>query len=157
MLKKPNCPVIAIEEHYWDAELAKTFTGVEAGKGGAIDQRLHDLGALRIKEMDEAGIDIQVLSHGAPSTQKLGPDVAVDLTRKVNDRLHAAVKQHPERFAGFAALPTAVPEAAAEELQRTTELGFKGAMLHGLANGQFLDDKKFWPIFARAEKLDVPI
>jgi predicted TIM-barrel fold metal-dependent hydrolase len=37
------------------------------------------------------------------------------------------------------------------------ELGFKGAMMHGLANGTFLDDKKFWPIYARAEKLDVPI
>jgi 2,3-dihydroxybenzoate decarboxylase len=158
MLKKPNCPVIAIEEHYWDAELGKTFTGLEAGKGGEIDQRLHDLGALRIKEMDEAGIDIQVLSHGAPSTQKLGPDVAVDLTRKVNDRLHAAMKAHPTRFAAFGALPTAVPDAAADELERTTkELGFKGAMLHGLANGEFLDAKKFWPIFARAEKLDVPI
>jgi 2,3-dihydroxybenzoate decarboxylase len=157
MLKKPNCPVIAIEEHYWDAELAKTFVGPEAGKGGEIDTRLYDLGALRIKEMDEAGIDIQVLSHGAPSTQKLGPDVAVDVTRKVNDRLHAAVKAYPTRFAAFSALPTAVPEAAADELQRTTELGFKGAMLHGLANGEFLDHKKFWPIFARAEKLDVPI
>jgi 2,3-dihydroxybenzoate decarboxylase len=157
MLKKPNCPVIAIEEHYWDAELAKTFVGPEAGKGGEIDTRLYDLGALRIKEMDEAGIDIQVLSHGAPSTQKLGPDVAVDVTRKVNDRLHAAVKAYPARFAAFSALPTAVPEAAADELQRTTELGFKGAMLHGLANGEFLDHKKFWPIFARAEKLDVPI
>jgi predicted TIM-barrel fold metal-dependent hydrolase len=158
MLKKPNCPVIAIEEHYWDAELAKTFVGLEAGKGGEIDKRLHDLGELRIREMDEAGIDIQVLSHGAPSTQKLAADNAVPVTKALNDRLHAAVKKHPTRFAAFGALPTAVPEAAADELERTTtELGFKGAMLHGLANGQFLDDKKFWPIFARAEKLDVPI
>ena len=63
-----------------------------------------------------------------------------------------------QRFAAFAALPTAVPEAAADELQRTAqELGFKGAMLHGLANGVFLDDKRFWPIFSRAEQLDVPI
>ena len=51
-----------------------------------------------------------------------------------------------------------MPDAAADELERTTkELGFKGAMLHGLANGKFLDDKRFWPIYARAEKLDVPI
>ena len=64
-------PVIAIEEHYWDPELAKHFTGPEAGRGNETDERLYDLGNLRIKEMDEAGIDIQVLSHGAPSTQKL--------------------------------------------------------------------------------------
>ena len=51
-----------------------------------------------------------------------------------------------------------MPDAAADELERCVQqLGFKGAMLHGLANGTFLDDKKFWPIYARAEKLDVPI
>ena len=66
MMKKPNCPVIAIEEHYWDPELAKHFTGPEAGRGNETDQRLFDLGSLRLKEMDEAGIDVQVLSHGAP-------------------------------------------------------------------------------------------
>ena len=72
MFKKPNCPIIAIEEHYWDPELAKHFTGPEAGRGNETDERLYDLGALRIKEMDEAGIDVQVLSHGAPAAQKLG-------------------------------------------------------------------------------------
>jgi predicted TIM-barrel fold metal-dependent hydrolase len=108
--------------------------------------------------MDAVGIDVQVISHGAPSTQKLPADTAAALTRRVNDRLAAAIAPHPQRFAAFAALPTAVPEAAADELERTTaQLGFKGAMLHGLANGVFLDDKRFWPIFARAEQLDVPI
>ena len=119
--------------------------------------QLHDLGALRLKEMDDAGIDIQVLSHGAPSTQKLPADTAAALARRVNDRLHAVVADNPKRFAAFAALPTAVPDAAADELERTAKLGFKGAMLHGLANGVFLDDKRFWPIYARAEKLDLPI
>ena len=107
--------------------------------------------------MDEAGIDMQVLSHGAPSAQKIPADVAVDLTRRVNDRLNAAVAAHPKRFAAFAALPTSDPKAAADELERTVKLGFKGAMIHGLADGVFLDDKRFWPIFERAERLDVPI
>jgi len=159
MLKKPNCRVIAIEEHYWDAELAKHFTGLEAGREGEQNKRLHDLGALRIKEMDEAGVDVQVLSHGAPSAQKLNQSIAAELTRRVNDRLHHAVALHPNRFAAFAALPTADPAAAADELDRCiSDLGFKGAMLHGLQDGTvFLDDKRFWPIYARAEKLDVPI
>src|SRR5262249_41143449 len=52
MLLKPKCPVIAIEEHYWDAELASHFTGTEAGRPGETQRRLDDLGALRIKEMD---------------------------------------------------------------------------------------------------------
>jgi 2,3-dihydroxybenzoate decarboxylase len=157
MFRKPHCPVIAIEEHYWDDELEKTFVGGEAGRPGEQFDRLHDFGPLRIKEMDEAGIDMQVLSHGAPSTQKLPADIAPALSARVNDRLAATVAKNPTRFAAFAALPTAVPEAAADELERTAKLGFKGAMLHGLANGEFLDDKKFWPIYARAEKLDLPI
>ena len=158
MFDKPHCPIIAIEEHYWDEELEKTYTGGEAGRPGEQSRRLHDFAGIRIKEMDDAGIDMQVLSHGAPSPQKLPAETAAALTRRVNDRLAAIVNAHRQRFAAFAALPTAVPEAAADELERTTkELGFKGAMLHGLANGVFLDDKKFWPIYARAEQLDVPI
>ena len=158
MLQKPRCPVIAIEEHYWDAEMASHFTGIEAGRPGPIQKRLDDLGALRIQEMDDAGIDIQVLSHGAPSAQKMSADIAVDLTRRVNDRLHAAIAGFPSRFAAFAALPTADPPAAADELERcVTRLGFKGAMIHGMAHGKFVDAKEFWPIYARAEQLDVPI
>jgi predicted TIM-barrel fold metal-dependent hydrolase len=158
MLQRPNCPVIAVEEHYWDAELAAHYSGADATRAPEIERRLNDLGALRLEEMDEAGIDAQVLSHGAPSAQKLPADVAVDLTRRVNDRLAAVVAAHPTRFAAFAALPTADPAAAADELERTVaELGFKGAMIHGLAGGLFLDDRRFWPIFARAERLDVPI
>ncbi|MGA9947232.1 MAG: amidohydrolase family protein, partial [Xanthobacteraceae bacterium] len=157
MFRKPHCPVIAIEEHYWDEELEKTFVGSESGRPGEQFNRLHDFGPLRIKEMDDAGIDIQVLSHGAPSTQKLPAETAAAMATRVNDRLAAIVAKNPTRFAGFAALPTAVPDAAADELERTAKLGFKGAMLHGLSNGTFLDDKKFWPIYARAEALDVPI
>src|SRR4026208_1280242 len=71
MFKKPNCPVIAVEEHYWDAELSKTYTGLESGRPGPQMDRLFDLGALRLKEMDEVGIDVQVISHGAPSAQEL--------------------------------------------------------------------------------------
>jgi 2,3-dihydroxybenzoate decarboxylase len=157
MLQKPKCPVIAIEEHYWDPELVATYSGVESIKDPEIAKRITDFTDYRIQEMDEAGIDIQVLSHGAPSTQKLGPDVAVALTRRVNDRLHETVAANPKRLAAFAALPTADPAAAADELERCVKLGFKGAMIHGLANGVFLDDKRFWPIFERAEALDVPI
>jgi predicted TIM-barrel fold metal-dependent hydrolase len=157
MLKTPKCPVIALEEHYWDRELSAQFVGIEAMRDPELLKRLYDLGELRLKEMDEAGIDVQILSHGAPSTQKLTGSEAVALTRRVNDRLKAAVAAHPTRFAGFAALPTSDPKAAAEELERTTRLGFKGAMIHGLANDVFLDDKRFWPIYERAQALDVPI
>ena len=81
MMSKPNCPIIAIEEHYWDAELAKTYTGPEAGRPGDIHTRLYDFAELRIKEMDEAGIDIQVLSLGAPSTSALRQLVSTSPSR----------------------------------------------------------------------------
>src|SRR3974390_2538010 len=103
MFKKPNCPVIAIEEHYWDPELSKHFTGPEAGRGNETDQRLYDLGSLRLKEMDEAGIDIQVLSHGAPSSQKLPIEIAAELTGQVNDRLAKVCGGDTQRFGAFAA------------------------------------------------------
>ena len=141
-----------------DPELAAHFTGRDAMRAPRIVERLEDLGELRLKEMDAAGIDIQVLSHGAPSTQRLDAESAVRLARSVNDRLYDTVQTRPDRFAGFAALPTPDPAAAADELERAvTELGFKGAMVHGLTNGVFFDDKRFWPIFERAEALDTPI
>jgi predicted TIM-barrel fold metal-dependent hydrolase len=156
MLQKPKCPVIAIEEHYWDKELAEYYQTVE--RNPDVVKRLYDTGELRLKEMDEAGIDVQVISHGAPSMQNVKADVAVELGRRVNDRLAAYLNQKPDRLAAFGALPTADPAGAADELSRIVEkLGFKGAMIHGLANGMFLDDQRFWPIFERAQKLDVPI
>src|SRR5919106_1023393 len=155
--------VIALEEHYWDRSLAEHFKerGPEM-RVPALQERLFDLGALRIEEMDEAGIDLQVLSHGAPATQRLDAETAVPMARAVNDRLNEVVKAHPGRFEGFAVLPTANPKAAADELERAvTKLGFKGAMIHGLTamDGAllFLDDKRFWPIFERAAALDVPL
>ena len=164
----PNKPqVIALEEHYLDSEVAAQFRGLNAvpsrGSGGEagipkLYQRLYDTAELRLKEMDTAGIDIQVLSHAAPSLQQVDAETAVPLARGVNDRLHQIVEAHPDRFAGFAALPTADPNAAAEELERAvTRLDFKGAMIHGLTNGLFIDDPRFWPIFERAAALDVPI
>jgi 2,3-dihydroxybenzoate decarboxylase len=156
MLQKPKCPVIALEEHYWDEELAAHAQEVE--RNPKIAERLFDLGALRLKEMDEAGVDVQVLSHGAPSGQQLKGADASAIVSRVNDRLAAFVKTRPDRFAAFGALATCDPAGAANELERVvTQHGFKGAMIHGLTNGQFIDDKKFWPIFERAQKLDVPI
>jgi len=151
--------VIALEEHYLDPEVARHFNeaGPEA-RDAQLRERLHDVGELRIREMDEVGIDIQVLSHSAPATQRFDAETAPAIARAANDRLRERVRAANGRFEAFAALPTANPRAAADELERAvTKLGFKGAMIHGLTNGHFIDERQFWPIFERAKALDVPI
>lgn len=159
MAGKDKPRIIAVEEHFWDHALAETYPDATRLSGGDIQQRLFDFTELRLKAMDDAGIDVQVIGHGSPSTQKLGPDVAVELSRGVNDRLAKAITIDPNRLKAYAVLPTAVPEAAADELQRAVEeLGFVGAMVNGLAyDGSFFDERRYWPIFARAEKLEVPV
>ena len=119
---------------------------------------LLNLGDTRLAAMDAAGIDVQVLSHNQPGCQALDATAAVPVAREVNDLLFEAIRRHPDRFAGLAALPTADPASAARELERAvTKLGFKGAMINGHTRGSFLDDKKYWCIFEAAEALGVPV
>jgi predicted TIM-barrel fold metal-dependent hydrolase len=147
--------IVALEEHYSDAEIMQH---TRLGTSPDIAERLDDVSALRLREMDESGIDLQVLSHSNPGLQAVDAEIGVPLARRANDRLAETVRAHPDRFAGFAALPTADPRAAADELERcVTRLGFKGAMLNGLTKSVFHDDRRFWPIYERAAALDVPI
>jgi predicted TIM-barrel fold metal-dependent hydrolase len=123
---------IALEEHFWTAELAAPpGTGPLAVWGPRLGDQLRDLGSLRLADMDSAGIDLQVISHVAPAAQGQAGAEGLARAREANDQLAAAVHAHPDRFAGFATLPTADPRAAADELERaTTELGFVGALVN---------------------------
>jgi predicted TIM-barrel fold metal-dependent hydrolase len=128
------------------------------GPASKLLEQLYDVGDKRIAEMDAARIDMQILSITSPGTEQLETAEAVAVARETNDYLAEAMRSHPERFGGFAALPTADPEAAAAELERTIrDCGFKGAVINGHVNGRYLDDKFFWPIFERAEALHAPI
>jgi predicted TIM-barrel fold metal-dependent hydrolase len=119
---------------------------------------LREMGDERLANMDAAGIDVQVLSQTTPGPESLDAEMAVALSVEANDILAEAVSAHPERFAGFATLPTPDPNAAAGELERAVnELGFLGALTNGHVNGRYLDDPFFWPVFEAAEALSVPI
>lgn len=123
-----------------------------------VVEALLDVGEHRIEEMDAAGVDVQVLSLSAPGVEQMDPADSVAMARGTNDALADAVRRFPGRLAGFAALPTPEPEAAARELDRAVgELGFLGGVINGHARGRYLDDIFFDPILARAEALDVPI
>jgi len=152
--------VIAIEEHYYDKNVIFHYTGVDARTGGFVKDSLLEVGERRIQSMDDCGIDVQVLSHGAPSTQRMDAQTGIPVAKAANDYLFQICQAYPDRFAAFAALPTADPSVAADELSRSVnELGFKGAMIHGLIGDEklFPDDQRFWPIFGRAQELGVPI
>ncbi|KAE9373552.1 amidohydrolase 2 [Stipitochalara longipes BDJ] len=117
-------------------------------------QDLSDHATKRIADMDSGHISFQVMSHipGIGSTNPLGCTAA-------NNEMAAAIKQNPTRLGGFAVLPMAHPEEAATELERAVkELGLLGALIDNhLEDMTHYDDEKFWPVFAIAEKLDVPI
>lgn len=155
----PPMAVIAVEEHFMHPSLSGHFPPGAMAHPPAISDRLFDLLGVRIREMDAAGIDRQVLSHQSPGSQRLPPEVAVDACRAANDALAAMIGEAPDRFAGFAMVPTtAGAGAAADELQRAVEeLGLAGAMIHGPSGGRFVDEPGFWPLFARAERLRAPI
>jgi predicted TIM-barrel fold metal-dependent hydrolase len=123
----------------------------------AVVERLRDVDAKRISEMDAAGIDMQILSLSAPGVEQMEPADAVAMARDTTDYLANAVKKHPKRFAGFAAVPTGAPKQAVEELERRIKNGFKGAVINGHNRGRYLDDKFYWPILECAEALNAPI
>jgi predicted TIM-barrel fold metal-dependent hydrolase len=150
--------IVAIEEHFWIPELRDRYAGPRGISAHTPAKQLDDLGQIRLADMDAAGIDVQVISHMQPGTQIFDPETAIVMARRANDTLHEAIRLHPTRFAGFAELPTPDPKAAADELERAvTKLGFKGAMINGLTHDGFLDDKRFWCIYERAQALDVPL
>jgi predicted TIM-barrel fold metal-dependent hydrolase len=127
-----------------------------------VGDKITDIGDGRIAEMDRRGITVQVLSkagiHMGPSADMFEGGEAVTFAKKFNDQAAQKIAERPDRFAGFAHLPASIPEAAADELDRTVaEYGFKGALISGMVRGCFLDDPKFAPLLARAEKLDVPL
>ncbi|CAD6584955.1 MAG: hypothetical protein CYPHOPRED_002894 [Cyphobasidiales sp. Tagirdzhanova-0007] len=105
----------------------------------------------RIPNLSANGIAVQVLSLNPCNPSPEG-------CRGANDRLHGIISQNPTRFAAWASVPLQNPTFAAEELKRcVTELSFLGALFNNHFRGEHLDDQKFWPIFAAAEALDVPL
>ena len=146
---------VTLEEHY--ATAAFMERGGPNNDAVRMVSQLCDLNDGRIAGMDAAGIDVQVLSI-VPGIEQLDAATAVELARDANDHLAEAVRRHPDRFAGFAALPTAVPDTAADELERAVrDYGFRGAAINGHTRGRYLDDGFFRPILERAEALRVPL
>ena len=123
-----------------------------------IRDHMSDVGEKRLAHMDESGIDMQVLSLTAPGVQVMNRDEAVGFAAFANDWVAEKVAANPTRFAALAACAVQDPAEAAKEIERgVNRLSMKGVIINSHTHGEYLDDKKFWPIFEAAEALDVPI
>ena len=164
--------VITVEEHFHHPEAVARVLELggpspvppDAGFGDFLRNFAPDpegaerLAGRRLEHMDAAGVDIQVVSHGANSPGALDHPESVELCRKVNDALARQIGEHPRRFRGFATIPLHDPVAAADEMKRcVNELGFVGTLTMGTVGGEFLDAERFEPVLAAAEQVDLPI
>ena len=157
--------LIAIEEHFLTSAVRAAWAAsteadapMQGLHRGAIEDRLDDLDERRLRDMDEAGVDVQVLSLTTPGLHDVDGAKSVALAQRTNDVAATIVAGRPDRFQGLAALPTPAPKEAPRELERCLRrLGFKGAMLCGRTGEKNLDHQDFWPIFECAAALGAPL
>lgn len=157
--------IIALEEHFVTPSLIRAEGRAPAAyedssqkmSSAEVEERVQELGEARIRNMDETGVDVQVLSPG-PGVQGAEPAEAVSLARDLNDLTVETIKRRPDRFDGFAVLPTPDPVQAARELERGVQtLGLKGGFVFGRTRERNLDHPDMLPIFEVAAALRVPI
>jgi uncharacterized protein len=156
-----------LEEHFVTAEVVQAWRRhdprlaepmMKWAVASDITPALLDLDDGRVAAMDDAGIDTAVLSLTTPGLQNLDTAEAVALQAPTNDAIAAAVRRHPGRFQGFAALATSAPSAAADELRRAVvRLGLNGTLVNANSGGRALDAPAFWDIYEAAEDLRAPV
>lgn len=108
----------------------------------------------RAKVLKNAGVDKQILSFTTPGTHIESPERSIELARIVNDSLAKIVEDRGDRFAALATLPLNEPKASVEELERVFgDLGFRGVMVFSNINGVALSDRRFRPLYEKADRL----
>ena len=166
---------IAVEEAFSIPEVAEGLQRVSRAPGDSADlplirgiydaqpgygnlkflDGLLDIEDRRLKEMDQYGVDMHLLSLTAPGVQMFDADTACELATLANDRLAALITRHPTRFAGLATFAPQAPRRAVQEMERAVnKLGLNGFILNSHTNNEYLDDPKYWPILEAAEALD---
>lgn len=156
---------IGLEEHFALEDTlgdSENFVGKDTWPD--LRRRLLDIQELRLKEMDDHGIETMILSLNSPAVQAvLDTQAAVELAKRTNDLLAEEIAKKPTRFRGLAALPMQDPEESARELQRCVrDLGFKGSLVNGYSQHKFADNalyydlKPYWGFWETVEQLDVP-
>ena len=112
----------------------------------------------RMQDLDNYGINIQVITIPIPGVDRFNPDLAVKLSKAANDGIAEFVNKTPQRAVGLACLPLVDVDSALDEFDRAIkDLGLKGIGIFSNVNGKFIDAKEFLPIYEKAEKYDIPI
>ena len=124
------------------------------------DQRgpgIGDVGARRIAEMDEQGIDMEALSIN-PTWYRAERDVVEEVIRIQNAKLAEWCGTYPDRFVAFASVALQFPDLAVQQLEHgVKKLGLRGAAVGASVAGAEFSDPKFHPFWAKAEELGVLI
>jgi aminocarboxymuconate-semialdehyde decarboxylase len=126
---------------------------MEDQRGPGIDQ----VGARRISEMDEQGIDMEALSIN-PQWYKAERDVVTQVIQIQNERLAEYCATYPDRFVAFASVALQYPDLAVQQLvEGVKKLGLRGAAVGASVAGLEFSDPKFHPFWKKAEELGVLI
>jgi aminocarboxymuconate-semialdehyde decarboxylase len=108
----------------------------------------------RIKAMDQRRIDVHALSLTTPMVYWASSALGLALSQAFNDAASDAHRKHPKRLLGLAMVPMQAPDLAVRELERASKLaGIKGMYLATNVNGEELDERKFWDVYAKCEEL----
>jgi predicted TIM-barrel fold metal-dependent hydrolase len=141
-----------------DMGLWRAWGRLQPGQANRLHDQLLDLEEVRIKEMDDNGVHMQVLSLTSPGVQQFDAPTAVSIAQDANDKLAAVIARHPNRFCGLAAFAPQDPKRTPQEMDRAiNQLKLNGFILNSHTNGEYLDDRKFWPMLEAAEALERPI
>jgi aminocarboxymuconate-semialdehyde decarboxylase len=122
-----------------------------------IPQKGHFDWDLRIKHMDQAGIDVSVVSLTCPNVYWGGEEISVRAAREANDNVADAQSRFPDRIRWFASLPWEYPQRAVEELERSCAKGAVGVMVLANVSGRSLTDPMFAPIWAEIDRRGLPV
>lgn len=151
--------IVDFQHHFLPLELAERrgFDPAKPGnlmEGGipklTVHARLYDMEA-QIRDMDQAGIDLAVLSCN------LGWDASLDDCKVINESAAKLQQRHPKRFAGLAHAPVLEPAGLKEIERAVKDLGLRGATIASQIKGVPLDSPQFVPFYKLACALDLAI
>jgi predicted TIM-barrel fold metal-dependent hydrolase len=144
--------------HHTPPELAEDFVRL-TGKAPYADKYDSPDFSNRIRELDAAGIDVQLVCQGAGNyADRFPAEQAMAIVRKSNDMLAERIAPHRERLFGVMTVSLKDIPGSIREMERNAGKGFRAILLYPKADGQFmLDSPEAEPLFAKIAGLKLPI